>query len=260
MTWQFAFWLSLIFIFLMVPVIVLFIKDQTEDNQKSTSLASSIKEHSPLEGAESISFKEKMLMAFASFRNPVLVVVMIGLFTCGFNMGTVDMHLIAMQQHTHIHGAVQSASLTVLGILEVSGAILFGFLLDRMSRTLALSWLYAVRVIAFIFLYFTVGINPILFAFLFGVSFLGAIPGGLLVAGEASTGNTARNISFLLIFHQFGAILGASLGGITFDLFESYYVLTLANLVLATLSSCAYYYAYLLSKRADVVSPLSEKA
>ncbi|XEC94188.1 MFS transporter [Paenibacillus tarimensis] len=184
------------------------------------------------------------------FRNPVTVVVMIALFTCGFSMGTVEMHLMAIHQHAHVGNAVFASSLSLLGLLELGGGMLFAFLLDRMSRTLALASLYVLRVIAFIALILHFEVSPILFSILFGASYLGAIPGGILVAGEAlGQKSMGLHTGTLLLFHQGGAVIGALSGGVLFDWTSGYQMLIGINILLSCISAAGYSMVYYTKKQ-----------
>ncbi|WP_240419341.1 MFS transporter [Paenibacillus periandrae] len=180
-------------------------------------------------------------------KNPTLVVVMIALFTCGFNMGTVERHFIAIQQVAHVHETVFASSLSLLGLLEIAGGLFFSFLIDRINRLLALSILYFTRIIAFGFLMMHFEWSPILFALLFGASYLGAIPGGILVATEAmkaSHKSIGLQTGVLILVHHLGGVFSGYLGGVNYDLFNNYDLLIAVDIGLTAYSAAAYYTIY----------------
>ncbi|MFE0558836.1 MFS transporter [Paenibacillus sp. FSL W8-0187] len=182
--------------------------------------------------------------------NRTVLLVVFALFTCGFSMGTVEMHLMAIHRHDHVGSVMFTSSLSILGLLELAGGLLFALLLDRMSRSLALSFLYAFRILAFTMLFLHFSISPIVFSVIFGASYLGAIPGGILVASEAM-GNRSVGLQTgtLLIFHQAGAVLGSFSGGFLFDLTNSYQWLIGLNLMFSALSAMGYYHLHRTSNR-----------
>lgn len=180
-------------------------------------------------------------------KNPTLVIVMIALFTCGFNMGTVERHFIAIQQVAHVHETVFASSLSLLGLLEIAGGLFFSFLIDRINRLLALAILYFTRIIAFGFLLMHFELSPILFALLFGASYLGAIPGGILVATEAmrtSNKTIGLQAGVLILVHHIGGVFSGYLGGVNYDLFNNYDLLIAIDIGLTVFSAAAYYTMY----------------
>ncbi|PZD95408.1 hypothetical protein DNH61_12795 [Paenibacillus sambharensis] len=62
------------------------------------------------------------------------MVVITALFTCGFSMGTVEMHLMAIQQTMHAAHTMLIASISILGLLKLVGGFVFSALLDRFPR------------------------------------------------------------------------------------------------------------------------------
>lgn len=189
------------------------------------------------------------------YKLPVVTVVMFALFACGFNMGTVERHLMAIHQVAHVHDAMFVTSLSLLGLLEVFGGVLFSFLLDHFNRLFALTILYALRIVAFITLFLHLNVSPILFSMIFGASYLGAIPGGILVATERiekEGGSIGLQVGVLLLIHQIGGIIAGIAGGINFDIFHDYQLLIAVDIGLVAISAVAYFVMYLRS-----VSPKS---
>ncbi|WP_254450177.1 MFS transporter [Cohnella herbarum] len=189
--------------------------------------------------------------------NRTVLFVIFALFTCGFSMGTVEMHLMAIHQHAHVEPVMFASSLSLLGLLELTGGLLFAFMLDRISRTLALSFLYLFRVIAFTALFLHFDLSPILFSVIFGASYLGAVPGGMLVAGEKlGERSIGLQVGTLLIFHQAGAVLGSLSGGFFFDLTNSYQWLIGLNLLFSAVSAIGYYMIHSSARRRVASLPI----
>lgn len=237
-TWDNVYFVaSLISLCLITPVILLAIKDPKKDEAADGKPA----EKKP-------SFFKQIGELARILRHPVILIVGFALFACGYNMSTVDAHLVAIHEHNHVSLAIKTTALSILGLVEVAGSLMFGYLLDKMSRSLALASLYFVRSISFIALMLTFDVSPIIFSLLFGASFLGAIPGGMLVAGEATesegNGQAGSQIGVLLLLHQLGGVLGALTGGVVVDLTGSYNILVILNISLAFLSAVGYFYVH----------------
>ena len=156
-------------------------------------------------------------------------------------MGTVEMHLMAIQQTAHVSHSMFIASLSILGVLELVGGFVFAALLDRMPRALALSCLYFIRTIAFALLFAQFHLSPVLFTLIFGATYLGAIPGGILLAGESlRTKSIGLQTGILLLFHQLGGVAAANVGGLNYDLFHNYQILIAVNVALSLMSGAGY--------------------
>lgn len=190
-------------------------------------------------------WKRSMIALSDYARNPTVITVIFALFTCGFSMGTVEMHLMAIQQTAHVSHSMFIASLSILGVLEMVGGFVFAALLDRMPRALALSCLYLIRSIAFALLFAQLYWSPVLFTLIFGATYLGAIPGGILLAGESlKMKSIGLQTGILLLFHQLGGVAAATLGGLNYDLFHNYQALIAINAALSVISSMGYVRVY----------------
>lgn len=187
---------------------------------------------------------------------PIFIVVASALFTCGFNMGTVEMNLVAIHQLAEVPPNMIALAMSVLGILEIAGSLLFGYWLDRVNKLMMMTILYGIRIIGFAFLFMHTGWSPVLFAIAFGITYLSAIPGGLLIVNELAKGN-GKQTGFLLLFHQGGGILGAMIGGLSFDYFHHYQVLIGLDFFICLLVSLAYFSLYLNQKRSLRLQPRS---
>ncbi|GFN32212.1 MFS transporter [Paenibacillus xylaniclasticus] len=257
-------WVNLYWVLLAVNIVsvlftILFIKENkqnfNEDDNKSGAASS-----------DTLSAVKTTLIAdvkqgFNNFirycKIPVVLIVMFALFACGFNMGTVERHLMAIHQVAHVHDAMFISSLSLLGLLEVFGGLLFSFLLDHTNRLLALTILYVMRIGAFIMLFLHLDLSPILFSVIFGASYLGAIPGGILVVTERieqEGGSIGLQVGVLLLVHQIGGVIAGIAGGVNFDLFHNYQLLIAVDIGLVVICAAAYYMMYLKSASHKKVS------
>lgn len=221
-----------------IPLVVLIVRNNEEQEYSSGESHST-----ELKGFKWFEWLTKISSFSLYMRNSVVVVVMFALFTCGLSMGTVEMHLMAIHQAAHVPDAMLSSALSLLGFLELAGGVTFSFLLDRMPRMKALACLYTIRFIAFIFLYIHVSASPLLFSFLFGATYLGAIPGGILVASEALSGGRkpiGLQTGLLLFVHQIGGVVAAIGGGIDYDWKHNYQTLIAVNATFSLTAAAAY--------------------
>jgi len=249
--WSVAYRISMAVGVLFIIAIVFLVKENKRTEEPSQETETSGNEEQADPPAEKLTVGDKLKTLLVYSRSPVLIVVIFALFTCGFSMGTVEMHLMAIQQTAHVSHSMFMWSLSILGVLELVGGFVFSALLDRLPRAMALSSLYFIRAIAFTILFTQLYWSPVLFTLIFGATYLGAIPGGILLASESlKTKSIGLQAGILLFFHQLGGVVAATAGGINFDLFHNYQLLIVVNIVLS-LASCAGYYVVRERKQAD---------
>jgi MFS family permease len=240
LSWDTAYWILFSTGCIFIPLAILFIRDNI--NKPEVIQSAEIATEEALEPDRPAASKLHTLRLY--LKNPTLATVIFALFTCGFSMGTVEMHLMAIQQQAHVHDMMFTSSLSTLGVLELVGGLTFSFLLDRMRRTLALSALYIMRVVAFTLLIFHFNASPILFSVIFGASYLGAVPGGILVANEelkASKHSIGLQTGLLILVHQLGGVAAAIGGGLNFDIYHNYQLLIAINIAMSLISAIGYY-------------------
>ena len=183
-------------------------------------------------------------MFFMMLRHPVYLIVAFGIFTCGISMGTVEMNLVAIHQTAHVSTGMISSAMSMLGLLEVFGGITFSVLLDHTSRTKALAILYLLRTAAFTLLILHFPVSPILFSLIFGATYVGAVPGDILVARESMADadkNMGLHTGILLLVHQLGGVVAALAGGYNYDLARNYQLLIGINLLLSLIVGTLYF-------------------
>ncbi|MBB3114042.1 MFS family permease [Paenibacillus phyllosphaerae] len=258
-TWTVAYRISIavgVFFTLLTYFIIKEKKQQHSDPEVQTGTEA----ESEAEAAQPIIRKSKWTANrdfLITLRSPVIIVVIFALFTCGFSMGTVEMHLMAIQQTAHVSHAMFIASLSILGVLELVGGFVFAALLDRMPRAVALSCLYLIRTVAFILLFSHFYWSPVLFTLIFGATYLGAIPGGILLASESlSTKSVGLQAGILLFFHQLGGVFASVAGGLNYDWFQNYQLLIGVNIALSLVSGIGYYGVHRMLARKKAMEPV----
>lgn len=246
LTWKDAFLTSFILgIVVTLPVIWFGIKGiEPRENQ-----AKHVEQNVPQsENAQSASPKFSPKFKGIALHLPIFIVVASALFTCGFNMGTVEMNLVAIYQLANVSPSMIALSMSVLGVMEITGSLIFGYFLDRVNKLVMMTILYGIRILGFAFLFMHTGWSPVFFAIAFGMTYLSAIPGGLLIVNELAKGK-GKQTGFLLLFHQGGGILGALIGGVSFDYFNNYQVLIGADVVICALVALGYFFLLARQKR-----------
>jgi MFS family permease len=143
-----------------------------------------------------------------------------GFFVCGFQVVFIGVHLPAYLVDQHLPATVGTTVLALIGLFNVFGTYIAGWLGGRMSKPRLLTGLYLLRaVVIVLFLWAPLTQTT---AYLFGISmgllWLSTVP---LTNGTVATLFGVRNLSMLggivFLFHQLGAFLGGWLGGVVYD-------------------------------------------
>ncbi len=143
-----------------------------------------------------------------------------GFFVCGFQVVFIGVHLPAYLVDQHLPARVGTTVLALIGLFNVFGTYIAGWLGGRMSKPRLLTGLYLLRaVVIVLFLWAPLTqTTAYLFGICMGLLWLSTVP---LTNGTVATLFGVRNLSMLggivFLFHQLGAFLGGWLGGVVYD-------------------------------------------
>jgi predicted MFS family arabinose efflux permease len=152
-------------------------------------------------------------------------VLAIAFFVCGLQLVFITTHLPAYLDICGIDPSVGSTTLALIGLFNVIGSYLFGWLGDRYPKRMLLGGIYVLRSIA-LFIFFNYPPTPIstlVFGAAMGTLWLGVVPlvSGLIVhLFGLRFMATLSGIAFMS--HQVGSFLGAWGGGYIFNSFGNY--------------------------------------
>ena len=168
------------------------------------------------------SLKDALKEAFKSKSYNLLT---IGFFVCGFHVAFIATHLPAYLEDLNLPSWIGSWSLALIGLFNIFGSLLSGYLSAKMSKKIILSAIYFLRGISIILFIFTPATN--ISAFLFGASFgflwLSTVPATSgIVAHMFGTKYLGMLYGIVFLSHQIGSFFGAYLGGLFHDLYGSY--------------------------------------
>jgi MFS family permease len=183
------------------------------------------------------SLREALAEAFGH-RSYVLLVL--GFFTCGFQLLFITVHLPAYLVDRGLSVDAGAWTLGVIGLFNIFGSIASGWLGDRMPKRYLLSIIYTLRslaVIGFIMLPVSTA-SALVFGAVMGVLWLSTVPPtSALVAIMFGTRWMATLFGFAFFSHQVGGFLGVWLGGLLYDKTGSYNVVWWLSVVLGIVSA-----------------------
>jgi MFS family permease len=188
----------------------------------SVVLAAPKGESSPGKEAAPQSLRQALYEAFAQ-RSYVMLVL--GFFTCGFQLAFITVHLPAYLVDRGLSATVGGWTLATIGLCNIIGSLTYGWLCDYVPKRYLLSFNYLVRALA-ILAFISFPVTPfscIAFGVVMGLVWLSVVPPtNGIIAVMFGTKWLATLAGFAFLSHQVGGFLGAWLGGILFDRFGSY--------------------------------------
>jgi MFS family permease len=168
------------------------------------------------------SVKQALTEAFGH-RSYVLLVL--GFFTCGFQLAFVTVHLPAYLVDRGLSAEVGGWTLAVIGLFNIVGSLSSGWLGTRMPKRYILSGIYFARALS-IAVFIMLPASPVttlIFGAVTGLLWLSTVPPtSSLVALMFGTRWLAMLFGFAFFSHQVGGFLGVLLGGIAFERTGSY--------------------------------------
>jgi predicted MFS family arabinose efflux permease len=172
--------------------------------------------------AQTQTYRQALAEALAH-RSYILLVL--GFFTCGFQLGFVTVHLPAYLVDRGLSAEIGGWTLGVIGFFNIVGAMLSGWLGGRMPKRYILSSIYFIRALAIVFL-ITLPPSPVvtlIYGAVTGLLWLSSVPPTSgLVALMFGTRWLAMLFGIAFFSHQVGGFLGVWLGGLLFDRTGSY--------------------------------------
>jgi len=160
-----------------------------------------------------------------AFRHRSYVLLVLGFFTCGFQLAFITVHLPAYLKDANLPLWVGGWTLAIIGLANAAGSLTSGWLSSRMSKRWILAWIYLGRALAiavFILLPPTPA-SALLFGLVMGLFWLSTVPPtSSLVMLMFGTRYMAMLYGFAFFSHQVGGFLGVWLGGVLYEAYGSY--------------------------------------
>jgi MFS family permease len=190
-----------------------------------------------------------------AFQHPSYIFLVTGFFTCGFQVGFITVHLPAYLRDAGLTPAIGALTLALIGICNIFGSLLVGWLCNYIPRRLILSGIYLLRCLITILLLAAIpyaatpvmigGLNTtygvitaLLFGAFTGFLWLSTVPPTLSLVGVMfGQGYVAMLYGFAFFSHQVGAFLGVWLGGLLFESTGSYLIVWQLSIALGIASA-----------------------
>ena len=183
------------------------------------------------------TFKTALAEAFGH-RSYVLLVL--GFFTCGFQLAFITVHLPAYLADRGVAAWTGGWVVAAIGLFNIIGSLSVGWLQNKYPKRYILSLIYfarALSIMAFISFPITT-LSAIVFGAATGLTWLSTVPPtSALVALMFGTRWFATLYGFAFVSHQVGGFLGVWLGGVVFEKFGSYTPIWWLSIMFGVLSA-----------------------
>ncbi|MCQ3943366.1 MAG: MFS transporter [Alphaproteobacteria bacterium] len=160
-----------------------------------------------------------------AFGHRSYVLLVLGFFTCGFQLAFVTVHLPTFLLDRGLSAEVGAWTIGVIGLFNIIGALSSGWLMMRMPKRYILSTIYFLRALTIV-AFITLPMSPLsalIYGAVTGLLWLSTVPPtSALVAVMFGTRWLAMLFGFAFFSHQVGGFLGVWLGGIAFEATGSY--------------------------------------
>jgi MFS family permease len=138
-----------------------------------------------------------------AFQHRSYVLLVLGFFTCGFQLAFITAHLPAYLKDAGLSATVGGWTLAVIGLANAFGSLTSGWLSTRMSKRWLLAWIYLGRAVA-IAIFIMLPPTSSLVMLMFGTKYMAMLYG------------------FAFFSHQVGGFLGVLLGGLLYEAYGNY--------------------------------------
>ena len=151
--------------------------------------------------------------------------LILGFFVCGFHVIFVSTHLPAFLEDNLLPAWVAGWALALIGLFNILGTLMYGYLGDSYSKKNLLTGLYSLRSVLFLVFFLSpkTEFTVLIFASLLGILWLSTVP---LTSGIITDVFGPKYTSMLfgvaLFSHNVGSFFGSWLGGRIFDTYGSY--------------------------------------
>ena len=183
------------------------------------------------------SLKQALAEAFWHRSYALLV---LGFFTCGFQLGFVTVHLPSYLIDRGLTAEVGGWTLGLIGLFNIVGALTSGWLGSRMPKRFILSTIYFCRALAVIGLV-TLPASPavaLVYGAVTGLLWLSSVPPTSgLVAVMFGTRWLAMLFGIAFFSHQVGGFLGVYLGGLIYEKTGTYDIVWWLGVLFGLLSA-----------------------
>lgn len=221
--WHSALWILGLMALVIVPLAFCLPKYATSSSGEATRAEQSLKQ----------AIEEAM-------RHRGFVLLALGFFVCGFHVAFITVHFPAYVKDLGLDPIVGAYAISIIGLCNIFGSFIAGFVGQRWSKKGSLSFIYFTRaiVIAALLMSPKTEMTIYLFSVAMGLLWLATVPLTFgIVAQIFGLRYMATLVGLVFFSHQVGSFIGVWLGGYLYDANGSYDPIWWAGIVLGVLAA-----------------------
>ena len=160
-----------------------------------------------------------------AFKSKSFIYLTLGFFVCGWHITLVATHIPVYINDRGLPEWCTVTILSMIGLFNIFGTLLSGYLAKKFSKKLILSTIYLARgLVIAIFIFLPPSpVIAVFFGMAFGFLWLSTVPPTMgLVGFIFGTKYIGLLYGIVFLSHQIGSFFGAYLGGVFHDLYGSY--------------------------------------
>ncbi|UKK95979.1 MFS transporter [Brevibacillus brevis] len=226
--WRTASWVIAIAALILVPIVAILMRDRPSDKGLQAFGATEVDQE--IEDSKQNPFRAAIDGLVKGSRSFDFWLLAGSFFICGLSTnGLIGTHFIAACMEYGIPAVTAASLLALIGIFDIIGTTLSGWLSDRFNNRWLLFWYYGLRGFSLMLLpaalsssTFTLG----LFIVFYGLDWVATVPPTLKLTTDIF-GKQQSGILFgwILAAHQLGAAVAAYGGGVIYSMLNSYFIM-----------------------------------
>lgn len=222
--WRYSAYAAVAALLILLPVVVIWMRNHPYEVGAAPYGEEQLVKPSPFRGN---LFLEPLISLRLASRSLTFWLLAGTFFFCGFTTnGLIGTHLIPACGDFDISMVTGAGLLALMGVFDLVGTTLSGWLSDRFDNRWLLFWYYALRGLSLIYLPQALGLGPthlLVFAVFYGLDWIATVPPTVKLTTDAFGKERAGMIfGWVVVAHQIGASTAAYSAGVLRDWLGSY--------------------------------------
>ncbi|KQX45208.1 MULTISPECIES: MFS transporter [unclassified Paenibacillus] len=222
--WRYAIYTAIAVIAVLIPVVAIWMRNHPYDIGAAPYGSDQVVKPAEFKGN---LFMTPLLTLRDASKNKAFWLLAGTFFFCGFSTnGLIGTHLIPACGDFGIPEVTAAGLLALMGIFDLVGTTMSGWLTDRFDGRWLLFWYYGLRGISLIFLPQALGLGYtelLVFAVFYGLDWIATVPPTVKIASDIFGKEKAGMVfGWIVVAHQLGASFAAYEAGLLRDLLGSY--------------------------------------
>ncbi|NOU89842.1 MFS transporter [Paenibacillus sp. LMG 31460] len=222
--WRYAIYTAIAVIAVLIPVVAIWMRNHPYDIGAAPYGSDQVIKPAEFKGN---IFMNPLLTLRDASKNKTFWLLAGTFFFCGFSTnGLIGTHLIPACGDFGIPEVTAAGLLALMGIFDLVGTTMSGWLTDRFDGRWLLFWYYGLRGISLIFLPQALGLGYtelLIFAVFYGLDWIATVPPTVKIASDIFGKEKAGMVfGWIVVAHQLGASFAAYEAGLLRDLLGSY--------------------------------------